>query len=736
MGFSLVVYACVHFFVSIVSSAVMPFPMRVCLLLLCLVVASAPPHLTASDRGAAEPSPDSTDSLASLRAGIAHVEAGRAIPAIQTLNPLMQRQPDLADDERGTVGFWLGRAHVVRGDTATARRVWYTAVTEATRRGHTAVDAADALLTSYTPSQFVDAASVLVPAYTHVVHSLGQPVSQPEAALRTGYAARLALVLPSPLDERVHCGTPPCARPTGTESETVLRWWRSRDPLPSTEVNERLVTHLQREARARQDYAWDRRASGLDDRGEVWIRFGPPEDVRYLTYQPVDGAYRFQKLLTSVGVTRSEVPPRNEIWQYPRIDPSVYYLFTPHRSAGRPFLETDIYDLLPSKLQTTSVGQSQRSQTIMRAAMQILEMYYEQMLDLGTIGQRYNDLINYRRTRDRSPITLFMQRHYQRGRELDRQSAQYRASVMPTQWVPVVDEQRELPLAVRPARFLEADGTTRVELYWSVPVASLAPAPEWQARFLQENGEPLTGRYRLRTALTAYDRGYRASTRVTDTVTVAPKDVRAGGWLPSQRLTASGLEGPFHVAGRWNHYATPRRDDGLDDGTLVTFTQRRTDSLQALSSDPQRLEVSDVLPASVASAEALIDLDADALREQVVAHDRVDASRPLALTFEVYHLTYDGDDRTRYTVAYETSRSQRRSGVRGWFGATEEENTETATTYRGTARTERQVVVLELPSWEVSRPTPVEVTVRVTDDVTGQTVARTLSFTAVPADEV
>lgn len=678
--------------------------------------------------------PRSADSLSTLRSGIAHVSAGRIPEALEQLGPLMQRHPRLADDAQGTLGYWLGRAHAARGDTVVARRVWYTALQAAASEGHTAVDAADALLASYAPEQIADAATVLVPAFLHVVESFGRSVTQPEAQIREQYAARLALVLPPSLGRRVHCADSSCPAPTGTEREDVLRWWRARDPLPSTAVHEGLVTHLERVATARREFAWSGRPTGLDERGELYVRLGPPDEVRRLVYRP-ERPYLFLKILIDAGVSRHDVPPQNEIWLYPRIDPDVHFLFARAHVAGRPFQNGTLYDLLPATLQSIRGAQNERNRVRLRAALSVLKMYYEQLIDLGSYGTRYGHIVNYINDPGHVRIGVFAERHVRLSTDLDAQAERYRSSVVSRHRMAWNDAHSALPMAVRTARFLETDGSTRLESYWSVPADALIPSEAWQQRFLHETSGTLGGQYRLHSHVTVYDADYEVVARVEDTVSVAPVDVTGGGWISGRRRAVTGLRGTFHVASKWNQYATQPGSAPSDDGTLVSFTQHRADSVRALRPDPQHLEVSDLLPASVASVDADNPLSVEAIRKRVAAHDRVDGGRLLALTFEIYHLTYDTDDRTRYTIAYEVNRAQQWGGLRGLFGGTDEERTETAARYRGTSRTEPSFVVLELPSWNVTRPTPVDVTVRVTDEVTGGTVERSLSFTVVPPEQ-
>ena len=66
-------------------------------------------------------------------------------------------------------------------------------------------------------------------------------------------------------------------------------FWASRDPNPATVVNERLVEHYQRIMYARihfsnGSYPWDRR-------GEIYVRYGEPDDRRQFLYRTFEDAY-------------------------------------------------------------------------------------------------------------------------------------------------------------------------------------------------------------------------------------------------------------------------------------------------------------------------------------------------------------------------------------------------------------------------------------------------------------
>lgn len=106
---------------------------------------------------------------------------------------------------------------------------------------------------------------------------------------------------------------------------------------------------------------------------------------------------------------------------------------------------------------------------------------------------------------------------------------------------------------------------------------------------------------------------------------------------------------------------------------------------------------------------------------------------PILLSFEVYHLARAADDRTRYTVAYEAEGETKRGWTR-LFRGTDTQRTSTAMTMRGTARRTEKAIQLDLSQIERDEPQDVRVTVRVTDEVTGLTVARSVDFVLQPRD--
>lgn len=97
-----------------------------------------------------------------------------------------------------------------------------------------------------------------------------QQIFQPLRLLMNRYQMRQYLMLPTP-EKR---------------AEWVERFWIEMDPTPTTDVNERRLDHEKRVMGTRALFPREG-APGWDRRGEIWIRFGPP-DHREQTFGHID----------------------------------------------------------------------------------------------------------------------------------------------------------------------------------------------------------------------------------------------------------------------------------------------------------------------------------------------------------------------------------------------------------------------------------------------------------------
>lgn len=94
------------------------------------------------------------------------------------------------------------------------------------------------------------------------------------------------------------------------KGDFIAKYWRVNDPYPFTPENEHLFHHLRLVYDARKLYATPKGNLGFDDRGKVYIRWGPAEE----SY-----AEKVTDTFMMMG-THDQTLRNNESWYYPSID--------------------------------------------------------------------------------------------------------------------------------------------------------------------------------------------------------------------------------------------------------------------------------------------------------------------------------------------------------------------------------------------------------------------------------
>ncbi len=100
------------------------------------------------------------------------------------------------------------------------------------------------------------------------------------------------------------------------QRQWIVRWWRSKDPMPETGLNEMRVEHDNRISAARIKFGWTE-WPGWDHRGEILIRYGTPGVRQILDWE--------------IGMAGCRPP--GESWHYNRLDMTV--LFEDYALSGR-----------------------------------------------------------------------------------------------------------------------------------------------------------------------------------------------------------------------------------------------------------------------------------------------------------------------------------------------------------------------------------------------------------------
>jgi GWxTD domain-containing protein len=543
--------------------------------------------------------------------------------------------------------------------------------------------------------------------------------------------AHLMLVLPP--DQRKQLAERPAALLDGDGTlqpgagGRAARWWRRHDPRPATLRNERLIEHLQRVVRAQRQFGADTFLR-YDDRGRIYVRLGAPSQRRMLSSE---------SLAKSVSI-RSHFIPRNEYWRYRGLGDHSHYLFV---KQGRTYVLGGVTDLLPGGLRHNMSGGGVLATLAMR---DLYDVFVPRVNAYAPLFDRVSDEVaRLRALASRRQTTLarladsnvdpgtgaarysrIPPSFYDEARRAERDVAQKREAEVPVSRSQAAAREGGLPVAVRTARFLNDDGSTRLEAYWSVRRDQLeTPAIRQQ---LRRAGYRHAQRYTVRLTTRRYDPSYRVqSVSRSDHRLRARSSPEPPTHLPVRAVQMPGLQEVCHLSLQWDQLAVPQGAPSRMALRAQSFVHW-VDSLDVLPPDGKTLVLSDLVPLQAASLQGTDVRDDTGFRARPYPFSMLDPDMRLGVYLEAYHLRFDADDRTRYTVEYTVRREVPREGVAGLFGATRTETTATRMTNRGRSQTAAEYLEVDLSDFKDA--TALVLIVRVTDAVTGASAHRVLPF--------
>jgi hypothetical protein len=569
-------------------------------------------------------------------------------------------------------------------------------------------------------SQFEVAAA----AYLDILRNLPELSASSAASELWYHLEPLVLILPS--DIRESAGLPGRVTPSTTlfpserAGEVLIIWWRSQDVIPATARNERLEEFLSLVGRARTSYP---RSDGtLDARGQVFVRFGEPSRSTVVRLEQ-----EHRRAVSQTGRQLIDVPgdhPPNEFWVYAQVGHNIHYLFV---RDGDGYRIGDSADLFPRRLLSgrNAVG-----------GILIMENIYRQLalyhIDYSDVYGRLSEyMVDYSSMRIGAPMVTvpmmppaFINSAFSNAQARDFQIARERSAAEPLSHSNILEDLGELDIEVRTARFLDADGTTRTEVYWGGVESTFYPGSRIRQRLRSEGFDSVPEEYLIAGTLVRHAPDYtrRGSIRHRNLIRVS----RDGqGLTMPPRYIARGDTGVYHIAVQWDQFAIHPEAHNLDFrlGPLVHTGVHRLDTLVALRSD--RLEMSDLKPVRMTMDPVLAD-EAWAAEAGGYPYRRTIHGMPLAIYFEIYNLAADGGDDVRYSIEYEVTRpvgftvlGDPRSGDR----------TTARTTYSTTESIVRQLIVPDMDGWEQGGK--LGITVRVRDEDTGESVERHIEFEVV-----
>ena len=504
---------------------------------------------------------------------------------------------------------------------------------------------------------------------------------------------------------------------TPSVRSAIMGWWRAQDPLPASEINERMVEHVRRVQYALKHYGCLSCRSGYDERGDIYVRYGAPERISRVTFDDpllIDAIYQ-----PGVAVSPADFPD-NEFWRYLNLDRDAYFLFV--QDDGR-YRIGDTSDLLPSVLRA-GLGYGGRGKVKSRMLLAVMRTVYRQLaLEHPHFGSRFNEVdswlsanenVGRLRNRDplenakiitgatlaqgeqappldldiqsRQPSNLFAQNLILDTRTQDQQAAYQREIRLPPSTSEILNVLPTFALGVRHARFLNPDGTTTTEIYWH-PESTSFLIPEYQQ----------SREYVIKTFAAHEDAAHTLINTMTKAIRVEMPPATEVVTIPAQTIEVSGSKGLYHIALQWDQFEVT--SEGI--GNRLRVASRRIDSLYALDARGFALEMSDL--------KALIhDVNTDELVPW--PHHWVHKGMRFGLGFEIYHLTYGTADQTSYQITYQVaSKNRRASSIKVEF--------------EGQDRMEAEEVYLDLSR----REGEIVVTVSVQDLLSGQQVSRSLT---------
>jgi len=592
-------------------------------------------------------------------------------------------------------------------------------------------------------------------AYMHLLGCLDDPGSAARIALRQDVAQHLLLMTE---DERRHVLGPTVesARdlPESVDLEEnagsyLQAWWRRHDPVPATRSNERLVEHLGRVTLAEVSFRWPDRLDGLDDRGRVYVRFGPPSkrvelDVRD---QP-----RLVEYMSRPGIRQGALHasdfPRSEAWLY-NINRDSYYLFVEKERLKDRYVIGTTMDLLPPALRHPHATPFTRRSARVSDPRSLIDgdraggarkvilwrsmrwIYKELNYFHPSFHSRLHNLDSnigiVGESSTEQPTWRILQDAVRVADAEESEIAKRRDETMPPDQTNVLDALPRLPVTWRTSRFLDDRGRTTAQVAWGVEPSGLQHKVDgWREN--DSDAASSSDGYLLIATAAKYDRAFRRDVIFRQPLFASSLASETGeplSWKSFLLADRFAFEDSLCVSVQWDlRPATLSETGGITIKQQVLSRQvAPIDTLTALSNVQGILEMSDVMPVLGNDPTEL-----DETRPTAYPFRTIGPEMPVALYFELYELARDDNGQTRYTVTYEIQVRQPQRGIIRWFRPDNRTNVSTEATYRGSQPTSREYLQLDLGSLEIGDRTRLRVIVRVLDEVSGQTVRRSMSF--------
>lgn len=657
-------------------------------------------------------------------------EDARYDEAVKHFGAIVNENPSFRLTDQGTASFWLGKTHAARSEDSQALDAWRAGMRALESEEALDVLLADAYIRSVFKERVQSEYIKAIDAYLSILGRVGSEIRPHEQTIADLYVRQMIFLLPDELQRRV---VDAFVEPKGKvvyesrAGEMLEKWWRSQDPMPATLWNERIAEHLERVTEAEVSYASSDSPSGFDDRGKLYVRLGPPSKVERIRSYFLNSRKALMAEVEFAGVSHI---PRNEFWTYSHLGLAARYLFASEKGA---FRNAGLEGMMPSVLRR---GFSSSDRGRFRASLSI-QLMREFLYELAWLDPGYTAA--YLRVDDAVegrgppiPIFIVVGMLMQETKVVERQLEKKRRTEVP-RISSSFSTEPSFPVELRIARFLDVDGTTRTEVYWAVPAGELIPSPGVYLEILRKRPR-LSYEYLIHLSAVQQESGFQTR-KITREKYRLSDNYSDDSDSPVYTTIVRGDTGLYHLALQWDQYMV-HESGNVEDPEIHSFIRRgvqRMDSLAALDPSPGTLVMSDLVPLVAGSIEETDPVrDEQGFREPVYIRKEITPQTNLALYFEVYNLVFGDDDQTHYTVSYEVSFDEKRQGIAGLLGRRELETTAVSASRTGYSVTAREYVALDLGEWDTAEQ--LHITVRFTDETTGNFVERSLEFDLVDSE--
>jgi len=383
------------------------------------------------------------------------------------------------------------------------------------------------------------------------------------------------------------------ALPLSERGKFLKRFWLSRDPDLTTEVNERLVEHYRRINYARAHFR-SKDPIGFDDRGLIYVKYGEP-DERFIS-----------------AVSLSQASKGNESWVYRNLskDGSLTFDFVERGTAYR--LAMDLTEAVAS------------GGSFDHRIWQATRLYRERAHIDPFYAMTATELENAWSVNERHRARDYV-------RELISKREMAVKTAPPDRYDPFAKKEKLLPLIHRMAQFRDKGDSTRIEFYYVLFHNKVA----FQPYFNRDYRAYLTSNYAL------LDSNYVPIYRETRSVSLR---------TPSLEETRKNFSVNQHnLRAKPGEYILSFRIEDPESKRLATYQSR----VKVRDFTGSSLQLSDIQFAfDIRPAKSGDRFVKHGLKVTPFPFHVVKKNKPIFIYYEIYNLKKDATGKTHYRVEY------------------------------------------------------------------------------------